>query len=277
MKAAPGKQKRWLVLAGLFCIIWLVAPVAVKSIVYRGVNVFHAPIQTGFAKIGEIQDYWALRLNAKNDLIEENRALARENALLQTQLNRAQTALNYTNRLERLLMLEPIEGYDMVYARVIRREVSVWFEYLEIDVGRQQGIQAGDAVIFIEGVVGRVSDVQLGISRVLLISSPQFRITLNTINDARPITYLGAGQRAFVALAGELRHIPQDVQILNDKAIPTYTSGLGGAFPPGIYAGEIIQLEPDVEGLFQGGKLKLNDELRYVREVAVLIPSARAS
>ena len=50
------------------------------------------------------------------------------------------------------------------------------------------------------------------------------------------------------------------------------TSGLGGVFPPGLYLGEITNLDPSPDGLFKLGDVALDERLGSLTEVTVLVP-----
>jgi cell shape-determining protein MreC len=56
------------------------------------------------------------------------------------------------------------------------------------------------------------------------------------------------------------------------QPLPLYTSGLGEGLPEGLYVGELVSVETEMEGLFQRGTVRLQESLRHAREVVVLIP-----
>lgn len=251
---------------------WVILPVFLKSFLYRGVDLFHAPIESFASKWGETQDYWALRLRSKNQLIEDYRALSRQQSHDRMQFNQLNSISSYVDRLERLLSMSPKRDYRAEYARVIRRDVNTWLESIKIDKGRKDGIELNQAVVFVDGLVGRVSEVKQTVATVTLISSPAFRITVNSPNDDRSIAFSGRGQNMWQSPKAAAHHIPQDIDVNETHPLELYTSGLGGAMPAGIFVGELVLVEPELEGLFQKGEIRLSKALRSLREVAVLIP-----
>ena len=253
-------------------LLWILLPVFVKSLLYRGMDLFYAPVETMAAKGGEMQDYWALRLQSKNKLIEDYRDLSRKQSHDRMKLNQMMSINLYVNRLEHLLSMSPVRDYQPVYARVIRRDTNAWFETIEIDKGELDGVRKGQAVVFLEGLVGRISEVRSHAATVTLVSSPLFRITVNTPNDDRPISFSGNGQLIWEPPTASARHIPQDVVADADSPTQLFTSGLGGGLPAGIPVGELISVEAELEGLFKKGEVRLSDGLNSLREVAVLIP-----
>jgi len=273
MKGKQSAKKHRVYYLGLVIMLgWLVLPVFVKNILYRGMDLFQAPVQSAAAKLGEVQDYWALRLNSKNQMIAKSREVSRELARARMEIIRMQSVNHYIDRLEKLLSLEPVRDYHPEYARIIRRDVNAWFEVILLDKGRRHGVLQGAAVVSQDGLVGRVSDVSELHCTVTLLSSPAFRVTVNTPNDDRPIAFSGKGQRIWDPLVAQVQHVPQDIFASPEHPIPLYTSGLGEGLPEGIYVGDLISMEPELEGLFQKGQVRLLDSLRSLREVAILIP-----
>jgi cell shape-determining protein MreC len=270
---AKGKRAGVFLVGSLLLIGWMLIPVVAKAFLYRAANVFHAPAESFASKVGRVQDYWALRLMPKNDLIIQHRMLSRDHAQLLLDQQQYDAQAHYVDRLERLLGLNPVSGFTLVNARVIRRDMNSWLQELRIDRGSDDRVAPGMAVIASGGLIGRVKDVEAHASTVTLVTSPAFRITVNTASDDRPIAYQGRGQSIFSPLKGAASHIPHDLAIRESEEVDVYTTGLGDGLPAGIWVGSIDSLESEVEGLFSKGLVRLNEQLRYVKEVAVLIPS----
>jgi cell shape-determining protein MreC len=267
-----GKKMRVYYVGVGLLLLWILLPVFVKSVLYRGIDLFYAPVESLASKGGQMQDYWALRLQSKNRLIEAYRDLSRKQAHDRMKLNQLNSINLYVNRLERLLSMSPIRDHQATYARVIRRDTNAWFESIVIDKGKRDGVQTGQAVVFINGLAGRVGEVRDRVAHVTLESSPLFRITVNTPNDDRPISLSGKGQLAWAPLTATAHHIPQDIVADEENPLQLFTSGLGGGLPAGILVGELVSVEPELEGLFKKGDVRLSEELNSLREVAVLIP-----
>lgn len=258
-------------------ILWAVAPVPLRNLVYHGYERFRAPVDTLAADLGQVQDYGALRHTDTNRLIEEGRALSRENARLRIELDSLEHITRYLENLETLMSMEKPPGYRPEYVRVIRRDLSSWFETIRLDKGSAHGIKPGHAVVFGGGAVGRVREVSKHTCVADLITSPGFRLTIQTVGDDRPITFQGSGQEPGSALTAEINHIPLDVRLHRQSPIPLYTTGLGGPFPRGILIGYLVHLENQSDGLFQKGKVRLDPGIRSVREACVLVPEPSVS
>lgn len=269
---ATGKKLKIYYFGIALILAWILTPVFLKAFLYRGVELFHAPVEAFVANAGEVQDYWALRLRSKNHLIEDYRKLSRTRAHERMKLDELKANQIYVDRLERLLAMSPVADYHSAYARVIRRDVNAWSENLKIDKGAKDGIAPGQAVICDQGLVGRIGEVQARTATVILVSSPAFRITVNVVNDERTFAYGGIGQLFGEPLLGIAHNIPQDISVSPNSSLKIFTSGLGGDIPSGILVGELITVDPELEGLFQKGTVRLDDRLKSLREVAVLIP-----
>jgi rod shape-determining protein MreC len=253
-------------------VVWILLPVYAKHLLYRNTQAFQAPVLHFFARGGEVQDYWALRLHSKQELIKALRAQGRSQSYYRFKLQQVGDQEHYIDRLERLLAMPPAVESRTLHARIVRRDVNAWFEQFEINRGSRDGVRVGQAVVSYFGLVGRVIEVRSDEAIVMLITSPRFRITVNTLNDARPITFAGNSQVAAAPLDAIVHSIPRDVRIEYDQKTPVFTSGLGGHVPSGIQVGYLVATEPETEGLFLKGKVNLDEGLRSLREVAVLIP-----
>jgi rod shape-determining protein MreC len=157
-------------------------------------------------------------------------------------------------------------------ARVVRRDLSAWWQQIVIRKGKDFDIPVGAAVVFSGGVVGRVVEVGALTSRVELVTSPNFRMAANFEGDERPVVYQGLPQSGFGDSRGTVRDAPQDVVASTQIPLKLVSTRLGGTFPPGLMVGRVSWLEPGSTGIFQSGEVELDARLLSLREVAVLIP-----
>lgn len=153
-----------------------------------------------------------------------------------------------------------------------RRELNAWWQHIIIRKGQNYGIPLGAAVVFRDGVVGRIKEVRYSTSVVELISSPSFRMAATFEGDTRPITYQGRHNTALTYAWGEIRDVPPDIKASRKHPQRLISSRLGGIFPQGLFIGEAISLEPDSNGLFSRGIVRLSPNIRDIHEVSVLIP-----
>ncbi len=227
-----------------------------------------APLQEGVSyvsvELGELaqtaRDLRDLRqrneeLEAQNaSLLLENvrlREIEAENSLLRDLLNFAQANPSLDLRGAR------------VVGRVIAQDPSNLQRYLTLDVGRETGIAHNMPVITDRGLVGRISEVGEGWSRVLLIIDVSSSV--NALTQSTRASGLVDGQ-ADGSLV--MRSIPQeDVVSVGDTV---FTSGLGGNFPRQILIGQIVQVERKDYELYQTAIVQPTVDFAHLEAVLVI-------
>ncbi len=131
-----------------------------------------------------------------------------------------------------------------VVARVISREPSNLKSYLTLDVGLEEQVERNMPVVTDRGLVGRISEVGNGWSRVLLITDVSSSV--NSLTQSTRAAGLIQGQ---VDGSLVMRDIPQaDTVSVGDTV---FTSGLGGNFPRQILIGQITEVERRDSELYQ--------------------------
>jgi rod shape-determining protein MreC len=139
-------------------------------------------------------------------------------------------------QLRGLLKLVPEAAVSYVTARVIANAGGAFVRSLMVNAGSDSGVARGQAAITGEGLVGRVSEVGRGTSRVLLMTD---------LNSRIPVTIDGSHEQA--VLAGDNSERPR-LQYLTGSAPlkigdRVVTSGQGGVFPPGLPVGLVASLD----------------------------------
>lgn len=271
---APRRLESYrpLIALGVFLVGWWVLPATVKSFLQVSFEEFQAPASVTASFLEDLEGFWARRSHSKLELIEAGQALARQKAFYQTLAQRNRTLRREIERLERILRLPSRREYRYEVARVVRRDLGAWWQEFVIRKGRDYSIPEGAAVLFSGGVVGRVESVNAFTSRVLLVTSPDFRMAASFEGDDRPVVYRGAPQNGFGQPVGRVRDAPQDLVASSRNPLTLVTTRLGGTFPPGLKIGTVDWLEPGSTGIFQTGNVVLDERLTGLREVAVLIP-----
>jgi rod shape-determining protein MreC len=271
----PAKRfdqaKPFLVL-GLVLAVWLIAPVVLKRLARASFFEAQAPIEYAAATVRSLQDFWSLRSRSKNDLIEAGQQVSHLIAHYETSTQANAALRGEIARLEELLRLPSFPAYRSEAARVVRRDLNAWWHRILIRKGSNYGITVGAPVIFIGGVVGRVTEVGAYTAVVELISSPGVRLAGSISGDNRPINYQGGNNPTFGVARGRAEYVPLDLSASPAAPLRLVTSGLGGVFPPGLVIGQISQLEAGADGLFNAGDVLLDPRLNAVSEVTVLVP-----
>ena len=261
-----------LVALGVFLLAWWIVPTTVKSFLRVSFAEFQAPAWVATSYLDDLEGFWSRRSHSKVELIEAGREVARAKSLYQFNAQRKETLENEITRLEAILNLPSRREFRYEVARVVRRDLNVWWQQIIIRKGKDFDIPEGAAVVFSGGVVGRVVEVNAFTSRVELITSPNFRMAANFEGDERPVVYQGVPQTGFGDPVGSVRDAPQDVVASSQNPLRLVSTRLGGTFPPGLMIGRVPWLEPGSTGIFQAGKVELDPRLLSLHEVAVLIP-----
>jgi rod shape-determining protein MreC len=184
-------QARPFLAFGIVVLAWAIVPFAVKSLARVSFYEFQAPGNLAASFARDLQDYWSMRVRSKNELIEAGKELAQTNARYELTIRENESLRAELKRLEAYNRLPAREGYSYEIARVVRRDFSGWWQQLVIRRGRDRGIQVGDPVVFVGGVVGRVREVDLYTAVVDLLSSQNVRLAANFEGDNRPVAYRG--------------------------------------------------------------------------------------
>lgn len=265
-------QSRPFLTLGLVVLVWLIAPVAVKSFTRATFFELTAPITMAASHARDLQEFWALRTHSKLELIEAGRDLARLNSSYAFAVQQNSELQSEIARLESLLRLPSFPEYRYEHARVVRRDFSGWWQRIVIRKGKNFGIPVGAPVVFSGGVVGRVVEVRITTAVVELISSPNVRLAGVIEGDSRPLTFQGGLNPTFGPPMGTVENVPLDIMVRPQAPKRLVTSGLGGVFPPGLSLGVVTRLELGSDGLFQSGEAKLDERLGSITEVTVLVP-----
>ena len=255
----------------------LFAPQAVRNFAQRMFGEFRAPIDSIPSHLSDLEKYWSLHSNSKRALIEAGRDLARLNASYELKLLENGILKERLERYEKILQMPSYEKFKSEIARVIRRDINAWWQYLTIRKGSSDGIRKGYAVIYSGGVVGRVVRVESNTAQVELVGSSKFRMAAHVLGDERPVIYQGLGSLALRGASGEVTDVPADLYASPAKPLKLVTSALAGSFPEGIPIGDVVSLKLDSDGIFKTGQVRLSGDISNIREVTVLIPVSELS
>ncbi len=193
------------------------------------------------------------------------------NHQLSGQLNQAEQALVAKDALERenaslrdlLAFKNRPAKYKLVGADVLAYVPDSLLRELRINRGGNDGVKAGNAVMAGGNLVGVVTGVDPLAATVRLVNDPNFRALVTVGKEQVPGIVKGKG------LGGAtVERLPIGVRIKSGDAVTT--SGLDGAFAPGLYIGFITSVEPSDEAIFQTAHLELASDLDHLSVVGVI-------
>jgi rod shape-determining protein MreC len=191
------------------------------------IHAVSTPVETARDTASEVQSYFSLK--------EQVEILARENQALRDWEQQARNLKSENESLRALLKMTPSPRVTFISAPVIADASSGFVRGVIALAGRENGVSKGQAAMVGNGMVGRVQDVGDRVSRVMLLTD---------INSRLPILIERTRDQA--VLAGnnsdqpDINYLPRDADIkVGDHVV---TSGVGGAFPPGLPVGEVAEI-----------------------------------
>jgi rod shape-determining protein MreC len=185
-------------------------------------------------------------LNAVGDVVgrakmvvatyQENVRLEAEN---ETLLRWQQTARNLAaenQELRGLLKAVPKTALSYVTAPVIANSGGAFVRMILINAGSDDRVARGQAAITGEGLVGRLTEVGVRASRVLLITDLNSRIPVTIESTHVPAVLAGDNSER-----PRLMYLPSgNAAKVGDRIV---TSGEGGIFPPGLPIGVVAAID----------------------------------
>jgi rod shape-determining protein MreC len=238
--------------------------VPVEGLVIRMTTPLQKGVSTVVTQFGEL----AQTARDLRNLRQRNADLEAENARLLLEIIRLKE-IEHEAVLNRDLLnfTQAHPSFDIqgahVIGRVIGRDPSNLQRYITLDVGKEMGITRNMPVVTNRGLVGRISDLGTGWSRVLLI-----------IDVSSLVNGLTQSTRASGLIQGtpdgtlEMRDILQaDTVSVGDIV---FTSGLGGNFPRQIPIGQITAVERKDYELYQAATVQPTVDFEHLEAVLVI-------
>lgn len=207
-----------------------------------------------------------------NDLLHF-RQNARESKLLREEIGRmrqmrldTQELLWENARLRHWLQLKdqmPASLRGRILARVLGRSPLTWNRTFLIDKGMRDQIRVNMLVLSGEAVVGKVIESGASVSKVQLLSDPNFRMGV-LLRRTRQAGVL------FGTLSGEcrLKYLSLDAEVQEGDVVET--AGFGGLFPKGLLVGRIEKIWREPGQVYQTARVKpLADPSRLEEVICV--------
>lgn len=192
-------------------------------------------------------------------VFDENERLRAENARLLAWKEEALKLQAKVARYEALLNVQVDPSIEYVSGRVVSDSGGPFIDTVLVNVGREQGVRSGLAVIDSDGLVGRIVATGPKASRVLLLTD---------LNSRIPVVVEPAQYKAI--LAGDNTEWPTLEYLATQSAVSAgdrvVTSGDGGLIPAGIPVGLVIQTsdgELRVQTFSDRGRLDFVRVLQY--------------
>ena len=194
---------------------------------------------------------------------QENRTLRKRLAQLHEGSFRTQELSLENERLRRLLDLRPsvpTSVYRQIHCRVIARSPLAWNRVLLLDKGTRDGVRPHMLVLSELAVIGKVLEVGVSVSKVILITDSNCKIGV-LIQRTRE----GGVLFGVLSQGCRMKYIP-----INSTAQPgdvVETAGIGGYFPKGIQVGSIERIWKEPAQMYQVAQIRPAVDLGRVEEV----------
>jgi len=181
-----------------------------------------------------------------NALNEENAALKEQIAIYEFRINGMSELEKENERLKEMLgYIEQAPEYDYIIGRVIMKDPGYWFDVFDINIGRNQGVEEGDAVITPQGLCGRVLSAGGNYSTVVAIIDS--RVSVSAVVERTRDNGIVKGGMQLSDESGlcSMSFLPLDADLqVGDRVV---TNGLGGIFPKGLFVGVIKEVSAGSE------------------------------
>ena len=191
------------------------------------------------------------------DLAAENARLKAENERLNGWEWRARELEQRLAALTPLAKVIAEQPVGFVTARVLAETTGPFAQSATIAAGVNQGLRAGQPVMDAGGLVGRVVEVGVKVSQVLLVSDLQSRIPVEIGPGRTRAIMIGDNSRA-----PRLAFLPRGQVPAAGEAVAT--SGVGGGLPKGLRVGR-------VSAAADGVRVGLAAQTQHLDYVSVLL------
>lgn len=200
----------------------------------RGVLRVFAPLQEGLASLVQPIGGFVSALGELGSLREQNAALQedlrelRERVVSEAELRRENAELR-----AQLEMRERL-GFTTTGAQVVARPPNAFDWSVLLDIGADQGLRPGMAVINEHGLVGKLTDVTAGNARVQLLASPSAGYVVRVADTGEEGLLSGRGTRPL-----QLELLDPEAEVAAEAEIVT-RSFQGSTIPDGIPVGVVV-------------------------------------
>ena len=176
------------------------------------------------------------------DMMQENRCLHETVGALTLQLSQYKEVEQENARLRELLNFKKASASKLVAAGIIARDSSNFSDTIVINQGHKQKIRIDTVVVAEAGLVGRVYEGSPSMSRVILVTDPNSRVSALCSRSRQIGVVYGTSSNLC-----ELRYLPLAADIVVGDEI--VTSGFSDIYPKGILIGKVIKIVRESRGL----------------------------
>lgn len=210
----------------------------------QGVSALLRPLEVAarapLAAFHYVRDYLVLQV----DLVEENRRLRTRHLEQQAELQRFHLLQQENARLRRLLGAAQASTYTTKLGEVVQAGRDVFSRRVVINLGARHGVEAGQAVIDEDGVVGQLTRVYPFSSEVTLVTDKELALPVQVERTGLRAIAFGLGRDNLISLP----YLPTSVDIQPGDLL--VTSGIDGIYPAGLAVARVVGVERSPDSPF---------------------------
>jgi len=202
------------------------------------------PLQRVAQMPGEAIAYVGSYFVTQRELTLENEDLKRRLVEQGSSVQGLTSTNNENARLKALLNMRPRYGGAATVAEVLYTGRDPFAQKVFINKGTDADLNAGDAVIDAQGVVGQVTRVMPFMAEVTLVTDKDHAVPVKVERSGVRSVLFGAG----AGRLPELRFMSPNADIRQDDIL--VTSGIDGTYPPGLAVARVATLERETGQMF---------------------------
>ncbi|GHD54364.1 rod shape-determining protein MreC [Marinobacter persicus] len=205
-------------------------------------------------------------LVTRGDLEEENEELKTRLLILERRSLKYAALAAENNELRRLLNSSEAVDDRVVISEVVGVSPDPFSHEIIINRGANDGLEAGQAVLDSQGLMGQITQTSQFTSRVLLVSDSSHAVPVEVVRNGLRYVLLGNGERDHL----DLMHVPDTADIREGDML--VSSGLGGRFPRGYPVARVSDIVKEPGEPFVRIKATPKARLNQSRLVLVVFP-----
>lgn len=210
-----------------------------------------------FNKITSISDYFQLN--------NENKELIEENASLKNKIEQLRLALDSVSEYRVIDTTSYHQQYSYINGRIKKNQYSSPYNFLIIDLGKNDSIQSEMAVINSKGIIGITEDVSGNYARVQSILNKDSKVNAQLKNSPHYGTLKWDGKDYNIV---QLWDIPRQAVIKKGDTI--ITGGKSAIFPEGIPIGQVINIEEGGTSITKVVNIQLFNDMSSLKNIYVI-------
>jgi rod shape-determining protein MreC len=194
-----------------------------------------SPVTTVTSSIG---NYFSSIANLRSAQ-SENDMLKQRVQELEVENNQKEQLAAENERLRAILDVKEQGKFNVLTARIIGRDPSIWFDSITLNRGSLNGVSLYMPVVTDGGLVGRVTAVSPLAAQVDMItrSTSGVGAVVGQIGESSALGVVNGSSKRDVL---EMRYVPGNTEVKVGQTV--FTTGQDGIFPPGLKIGEIVNV-----------------------------------